>query len=155
MKNKVLAMFLAVCLVSGSAAVPGNVSSASTESGVQEARVAAEGDAVEMDWEWEVLEDETVAVTEYKGTGTEVVIPDTIEGKAVTSIGAEAFSCCAELKQVTIPDSVTEIGRAAFYACTGLEQITIPEGVPRILLSYLLPNRWRGFWLVKGEESYY
>ncbi len=140
MKNKVLAMFLAVCLVSGSAAVPGNVSAASTESGVQEARVAAEGDVVEMDWE--VLEDETVAVTEYKGTGTEVVIPDTIEGKAVTSVGAEAFSCCAELKQVTIPDSVTEIGRAAFYACTGLEQITIPEGVPRILLSYLLPNRW-------------
>lgn len=132
MKNKVLAMFLAVCLISGSAAVPGNVSSASTESGVQEARVAAEGDAVEMDWEWEVLEDETVAVTEYKGTGTEVVIPDTIEGKAVTSVGAETFSWCAELKQVTIPDSVTEIGRAAFYACTGLEQITIPEGVTTI-----------------------
>ena len=140
MKNRVLAMFLAVCLVSGSAAVPGDVSAASTGSGVQEARVVAEGDAVEMDWE--VLEDETVAVTEYKGTGTDVVIPDAIEGKAVTSVGAEAFSCCAELKQVTIPDSVTEIGRAAFYACTGLEQITIPEGVPRILLSYLLPNRW-------------
>ena len=128
MKNKVLAMFLAVCLVSGSAAVPGNVSAASTESGVQEARVVAEGDAVETDWDWV----ETVAVTEYKGTGTEVVIPDSIERKAVSSVGAETFSWCAELKQVTIP-----------------------EGVTRILPSYLLPNRWRGFWLVKGEESYY
>lgn len=132
MKNRVLAMFLAVCLVSGSAAVPGDVSAASPEGRVQEARVTTEGDAVETDWEWEVLEDETVSVTEYKGTGTEVVIPDSIEGKAVSSVGAETFSWCAELKQVTIPDSVTEIGRAAFYACTGLEKITLPEGVTTV-----------------------
>lgn len=66
MKNRVLAMFLAVCLASGSAAVPGDVSAASLEGGGQEVRITAEGDAVESDWEWEVLEDGTVAVTEWK-----------------------------------------------------------------------------------------
>ena len=50
----------------------------------------------------------------------------------VTSIGEEAFNCCAGLTSVTIPESVTSIVQSAFYGCTGLTSITIPENVTNI-----------------------
>lgn len=48
-------------------------------------------------------------LTEYKGTGTEVIIP-----KGVTAIGDRVFECRYELIAVTIPDSVTSVGCNAF-----------------------------------------
>ena len=54
---------------------------------------------------------------------------------SVTSIGAEAFRNCAQLKEITIPASVTEIGENAFAGCSGLTSVNIlcdvgllPEG---------------------------
>ena len=42
---------------------------------------------------------------EYKGNGSDVIIPD-----SVTSIRYQAFYWCSSLTSVTIPDSVTSIG---------------------------------------------
>lgn len=47
----------------------------------------------------------------------------------VTSIGAEAFRNCAQLKEITIPASVTEIGSRAF-AGTSLSEFVIPANIP-------------------------
>ena len=55
----------------------------------------------------------------------EMIIPDTIKGYPVTSIGAEAFVNCITLTGITIPDSVAIIGMDAFAECTSLERITI------------------------------
>ena len=65
-------------------------------------------------------------------TITEVVIPDSITGKAVTSIRYEAFRSCYNLTEITIPDSVTSIGYDAFYVCSSLTSITIPDSVTSI-----------------------
>ena len=67
-----------------------------------------------------VNEDGTVRITKFKGTETDVVIPSTIDGKRVTSIGDYAFYNCKSLTSITIPDSVTSIGDRAFYDCTNL-----------------------------------
>lgn len=48
---------------------------------------------------------------------------------SVTSIGAEAFRNCAQLKEITIPASVTEIGSRAF-AGTSLSEFVIPVNIP-------------------------
>lgn len=66
---------------------------------------------------------------------TKVVIPETIEGYTVTSIGEFAFSSCIELESVVIPDSVISIGDYAFQLCSNLTNVTIGTGVTSIGLS--------------------
>ena len=63
-------------------------------------------------------------------TGKEEIsftIPDT-----VTSIGDNAFSCCASLTSIEIPGSVTSVGDNAFSYCVSLTSIEIPDSVTRI-----------------------
>jgi len=75
---------------------------------------------------------ETVIITgcQLEASGY-LVIPETIEGKLVTSIGG-AFSNCSSLTNITIPDGVTSIGDFAFNGCTSLTGITIPDSVTSI-----------------------
>ena len=65
-----------------------------------------------------------------------VVIPSSVSYNGrmynVTSIGNNAFSNCATLTAITIPNSVTSIDFLAFYNCTGLTSVTIPSSVTRI-----------------------
>ncbi|MCI7805618.1 MAG: leucine-rich repeat domain-containing protein [Spirochaetales bacterium] len=66
-------------------------------------------------------------------TITEVVIPYSINGKAVTSIGYEAFYYKGtQLTKISIPDSVTSIKYGAFSDCSSLTEITIPNSVTSI-----------------------
>ena len=71
-------------------------------------------------------------LTDEGKTATELVIPSTINGVAVTSIGQNAFKGCTTLASVTIPEGVTSIGYSAFNGCESLTSVTIPEGVTSI-----------------------
>jgi len=64
-----------------------------------------------------------------------LVIPDTLGGYPVTSIGTSAFANCSGLTGVTIPDGVKTIGYGAFRGCSGLTSITIPDSVTAIYQS--------------------
>ena len=73
----------------------------------------------------------TITDCDEDATG-ELVIPETIDGNPVTSIGSSAFLRCTSLTSITLPDSVTSIGDGAFDAGGGLTSITIPDGVTSI-----------------------
>ena len=58
-------------------------------------------------------------------TDTELVIPNSYNGKTVTSIGGRAFCECESLTSIVIPNSVTSIGTNAFYDCDSLTGVYI------------------------------
>ena len=74
-----------------------------------------------------------VTITDCDDAATgELVIPDTIEGNPVTSIGNLAFQLCYRLTSITISDSVTTIIGSAFVDCSSLTSVTFGNGVTYI-----------------------
>ena len=84
------------------------------------------------DFEYSVLSDGTVYISNYNGSAEKVDIPKKIDGKSVTCIGAYAFEYCSNITSVTIPDSVTSISQFAFLNCKNLTDVTIPYSVTSI-----------------------
>lgn len=70
-----------------------------------------------------------IVISKYIGTETEVVIPNTINGKPVYSIGEEAFKSCKTITSVTVPGEIYIIDTGAFEWCSNLETVIIQEGV--------------------------
>ena len=64
-----------------------------------------------------------------KSTSGAITIPSALRGYSVTSVGDNAFYCCRDLTNVTIPSGVTSIGNSAFYCCSGLTSVIIPSNV--------------------------
>ncbi|MEI7436388.1 MAG: leucine-rich repeat protein [bacterium] len=83
--------------------------------------------------------DNTVTITGYTGPGGAAVIPSTLNGHPVTSIGSEAFNSnyggpsTNGLTSISIPGSVTNIGQWAFYNCYGLMGVYF-QGLPPNLI---------------------
>ncbi len=74
----------------------------------------------------------TGTITALTGPGGDIVIPATIGGVPVTSIGASAFKFAFGVKTLIIPEGVTSIGDSAFENCVGLTSITLPESLTSI-----------------------
>ena len=72
----------------------------------------------------------TGTIKKYKGTATDVVIPEKINGKAVTTIGKQAFGK-KKLTSVVIPEGVETIEQGAFTANL-LTTIKLPSTVKKI-----------------------
>jgi hypothetical protein len=73
----------------------------------------------------------TITITGYTGAGGAVVIPDTTNGYAVTTIAEWAFYSTS-VTNVLIPDNVTNIGDGAFFDCESLTNVTIGDSVTSI-----------------------
>ena len=83
------------------------------------------------DYECNILDD-GVEIVGYKGTETDLTVPDTLGGYKVFGIGMTAFQDCGSLTSIVLPEGVTSIGSYAFQYCGSLTSITIPKGVTSI-----------------------
>ena len=106
------------------------------------------------DWEYDSNDDGTLTITGYKGSDTEVVIPNYIGGKKVRKVGIGSISSiwsddiCDDsikfylgsgrtkgqktIKRITISYGIEEIGCYAFWGTVGVENISIPSSVTSI-----------------------
>lgn len=109
-KQRFMAILLAICLLIG--ILPSNAF-AYGETGTFDAT----GGMVT----YEVLADDTIAITGCEDTVTEIVIPDELEGKPVTTIAEESFRDNETLVLVKFPAHLTTIELYAFFGCTALE----------------------------------
>lgn len=83
--------------------------------------------------EYCLLDDGTYAVE--RGTQrylSEITIPDTYAGRAVTAIGDYAFASCINLRTLRLPEGLIQIGEGAFMGCESLEEIFLPQKVQEI-----------------------
>ncbi|HBW64190.1 MAG TPA: hypothetical protein DEQ78_05235 [Ruminococcaceae bacterium] len=80
------------------------------------------------DFQYSVLEDDTVEIIWYTGNAENVEIPSKIEDSSVTGIRYYAFRDCENLRYITIPSSVKNIDDGAFVNCPNLTEITVKTG---------------------------
>ncbi|MBO5934016.1 MAG: leucine-rich repeat domain-containing protein [Clostridia bacterium] len=72
----------------------------------------------------------------------DIVIPDTIEGYPVTTIGDGAFAdYCVNITSLVIPESITKIGINAFYTCVNMKTVVLPESLT-VLPSGIFGDCW-------------
>ena len=117
--RRLLSVFIAVCLV------------LSLFTGIFVSMPSARAGITEGDYTYTVA-GSNATITRYTGLGGAIVIPATLGGYPVTTIGDVAFISKVALTSVTIPNSVTSIGAAAFSACRALTSVTIPNSVTSI-----------------------
>lgn len=94
-----------------------------------------EGKIYPQAYEYRENGDGSITILKYRGTEADVVVPSEIDGKPVTAIGGPgegAFSNCAWVTSVTIPEGVTLVQDNAFYCCIRLEQVFLPASLREI-----------------------
>lgn len=112
---------------------------------------AAEETLKEGEWEYIILDDGTVEITLWKETTADLVIPESIAGKTVTSLGYTSIAGGQTLKSVVIPDTVTNIEDCAFYANTNCASITIPASVTSIGRDAFYMTKWQDDYLSEHD----
>lgn len=93
---------------------------------------------MDYDYSYKILNDGTLRLYQYEGTDTNIVVPDTIDGRKVTVLGNSTFQYCtqaSDIESVTLPDSLTTIEKNAFYNCEKFKSVTIPQNVSSIGLA--------------------
>ena len=70
-----------------------------------------------------------VTICGYEGKNTDLVIPEEINGRAVSAIDNDTFAQNDGITSLVVPPSVVSIGEGSFNGCTKLENITLSNGV--------------------------
>lgn len=83
------------------------------------------------DWTYTLNASNEATITGYYGAGGDVVVPATLEGYPVKTLGAGYWSPVLPITNVVISDGIQTIGDWAFTGLT-LTQITIPNTVESI-----------------------
>lgn len=85
-------------------------------------------------YEYKILseEEKTIEITGYIGKELKVVIPATIDGYTVISIGESTFAENSTIVSVELPNTVKTIGKNAFFLCYNLTKVVLPESLTTI-----------------------
>ncbi len=113
-KTRMMMVILCICLLPVLAAA-GDAPAAEYKSGDYTYMVDTDGNAI---------------ITSYSGDDERIVVPDTIDGHAVTTVGDGAFPFDVEIVSVALPASLQAIGAGAFDNCQTLCSIEVSPDNP-------------------------
>lgn len=71
---------------------------------------------------------EEIRITGMEGDALSVRIPESIEGREVTTIGKKAFLSCGQIEEIHLPDTVHIMEDWAFASCKHLRRISLKKG---------------------------
>ena len=74
---------------------------------------------------------DSIEITGFDNSVSDVVIPSEIEGLPVTAISVGAFYL-STITSIEVPDSVTSIGEMAFLGCTSLKSVKLSTRVAKM-----------------------
>lgn len=72
-----------------------------------------------------------VIITGYDGSSSDVVVPESIDGKKVVDFG-DVFTKNVTITSLTINCDVTSLSSGCFSGCTALTSVTLPDGLLKI-----------------------
>ena len=98
-------------------------------------------DIISDEYNYEILEDGTVAINQYLGTADEVTIPPTIDGRQVTVLHRYSFAFNENLRKVIVPEGVTRIGYWAFEDSFNIEELVLPDSLRDMSVSYIVDTK--------------
>ncbi len=81
------------------------------------------------EYKYQPLSDGTIEIVSYKGNDENIVVPDIIDGKTVTSIRENAFQYAEKMVSLKLPDTITNIDSYTFYLTENLKEINIPKNL--------------------------
>ena len=82
-------------------------------------------------FEFYILDGEAT-IRDYKGSDTEVIIPDFCGEYPVVSVYSRAFEGCSDITKVTFGANVKTVGEYVFSNCESLEEILFNDGLEAI-----------------------
>ena len=94
---------------------------------------------VSIDPEWDYEDDgyssDGLCLNSYIGANEltgEIVIPNLIDNRRVTSVGNRAFYECKRIERVELGENIERLGDAAFCICNSLRRINFPSRLKEI-----------------------
>ena len=90
---------------------------------------SAEEIYIEGDYTYQVENGGATIVDVDSSINGDVIIPETLGGYLVTSIGNSAFHDCVNIESVTIPDGVTHLYTGTFMGCYCMERLYVGKGL--------------------------
>ncbi len=85
----------------------------------------------EYDYE---IENDTVKILshQYNPQESQIIVPEEIDGKPVSILGADAFYQHKNTVAIILPQNLKSINGSPFYRCYSLQEISIPSNVQKI-----------------------
>ena len=97
-----------------------------------EINISSVGDSENNIFDYKILPDGTAKITNYYSYNAEdsshIIIPPSLDGFVVTSIGENAFND-DKIVNISFPDSILYIENDAFCGCTNIDNIDLPQNL--------------------------
>ena len=94
-------------------------------------------DGAGNEWRYVVLDDAEVKIVKACPCQRDLIIPSSIEGKPVVSLGDDSCSYLKDVESIEMPDTVVSVGYSALRECRQLKRVAFSKNLSRYDFNWL------------------